>query len=106
MRGRILYHPIRFADGTRIHLFKLDRDALDGDLEAQQIAAQLRERLFAAHRPPDVVIMEGEPNENPRLFGRDESVALVRSMLAAVARISWAPVGLEQAEAKAIRADP
>jgi hypothetical protein len=106
MRGRILYHPIRFADGTRIHLFKLDRDALDGDREADQIAAHLRERLFAARRPPDVVIMEGEPNENPRLFGRDESVALVRSMLDAIAQISWAPVGLEQAEMKSIRPTP
>ena len=96
MRGRILYHPIRLADGTRIHLFKLDREALDGDWEAQQIAAKLRERLFAAHRPPDVVIMLGEPNEDPRLFGRDESVAQVRSMLSAMTEHAWAPVGLEQ----------
>jgi hypothetical protein len=95
MRGRILYDPIRLADGTRIHLFKLDRDALDGDWEAHRIAAQLRERLFAAQRPPDVVIMVGEPGEDPRLFGCEESVALVRSMLSALAEHAWAPVGLE-----------
>jgi hypothetical protein len=96
MRGRILYDPIRLADGTRIHLFKLDRDGLDGDWEAHRLADKLRERLFAAHRPPDVVIMLGEPTEDPRLFGREESVARVRSMLAVLAEHAWAPVGLEQ----------
>jgi hypothetical protein len=95
MRGRILYDPIRLADGRRIHLFKLDRGALEGDWEAHQLAAKLRERLFAAHRPPDVVIMEGEPSENPRLFGLDESVAQVRAMLPALVHHAWAPVQLE-----------
>jgi hypothetical protein len=95
MRGRILYHPIRLADGRRIHLFKLDRGALEGVWEADRIAAQLRERLFAARRPPDVVIMEGEPGENPRLFGLDESVARIRAMLPAIAAQPWAPVRLE-----------
>ncbi len=95
MRGLISYDPVRLPDGTRIHLFKLDRGALEGDWEAHEIAARLRERLFAAHPPPDVVIMEGEPTENPRLFGAGESVARIRSMLPAIARHSWAPVGLE-----------
>jgi hypothetical protein len=96
MRGRILYHSIRLADGGRIHLFKIERGALEGDWESYQIAARLRERLFAAHRPPDVVIMEGEPGENPRLFGLEESVARVRAMLPAIAAQAWAPVRLEQ----------
>jgi len=80
MRGRMLYDPIRLPNGARIHLFKVDRGA----------------RLFAAHRPPDVVIMEGEPEEDPRLFGADDSVAQVRSMLSAIAQHAWAPVQFEQ----------
>ena len=59
MRGRMLYDPVRLASGARIHLFKVDRGALEGDWEADRIATKLRERLFAAHRPPAVVIMEG-----------------------------------------------
>jgi len=89
------YDPIRLPNGARIHLFKVDRGALENDGEARRIAAKLRERLFAAYRPPDVVIMEGEPDENPRLFGADESVARIRSMLSAIARHAWAPVQFE-----------
>ena len=95
MQGRMLYHPVRLANGARIHLFKVDRGTLEDDGAANRIATKLRERLFAAHRPPDVVIMEGEPDENPRLFGADESVAHVRSMRAAIAGHSWAPVQFE-----------
>jgi len=95
MRGRMLYDPVRLPGGARIHLFKVDRGSLEGDWEVDRIATKLRERLFAAHRPPDVVIMEGEPDENPRLFGRDESVAHIRSMLAAIAQHAWAPVHFE-----------
>jgi hypothetical protein len=96
MRGRMLYDPIRLPNGARIHLFKVDRGALEDDWEAYLIATKLRERLFAARRPPDVVIMEGEPQENPRLFGADDSVAQIRSMLSAIAQHSWAPVQFEQ----------
>lgn len=89
------YDPVRLPNGVRIHLFKVDRGAIEGDEEANRIATRLRERLFAARRPPDVVIMEGEPDENPRLFGADESVAQIRSMLSAIARHAWAPVQFE-----------
>ena len=91
----MLYDPVRLPSGARIHLFKVDRGALEDDWEADRIAAKLRERLFAAHRSPDVVIMEGEPDQNPRLFGADQSVAQIRSMLSAIARHSWAPVQFE-----------
>jgi len=92
----MLYDPVRLPNGSRIHLFKVERGALEDDWEAHLIATKLRERLFAAHRPPDVVIMEGEPSENPRLFGTDASVAQIRSMLAAIARHAWAPVQFER----------
>jgi hypothetical protein len=92
---RMLYDPVRLPNGARIHLFKVDRGSLEDAWEAYRIATKLRERLFAAHRPPDVVIMEGEPDDNPRLFGADESVAHIRSMLSAIARHSWAPVQFE-----------
>ena len=95
MRGRMSYDPVRLPNGARIHLFKVDRGSLEGEWEASRIATKLRERLFAAHRPPDVVIMEGEPNEDPRLFGTDESVAHIRSMLSAIAQHAWAPVQFE-----------
>jgi hypothetical protein len=95
MRGRLVYHPLRLAGGRRIHLFKLERGALAHEREADEIAARLRERLFNAHRPADVVLMEGEPGEDPRLFGLEESVAQVRALLPAVARHAWAPVQLE-----------
>jgi hypothetical protein len=95
MRGRIFYDPIRLADGRRIHLFKLERGALADDRAAEEIAARLRERLFTPRRPPDVVLMEGEPSENPRLFGLDESVAEVRALLPALSGHAWAPVQLE-----------
>jgi hypothetical protein len=95
MRGRMLYDPVRLPGGARIHLFKVDRGALEGDGEAHRIATKLRERLFAAHRPPAVVIMEGEPGENPRLFGAADAVAQIRSMMSAIAQHSWAPVQFE-----------
>src|SRR5262249_61955853 len=81
-RHILLYDPVRLADGNRIHLFKLDRGALENELEAHDIAERLKERLRSGYRLPDVVIMEGEPMENPRLFGSDESVARIKSMLA------------------------
>jgi hypothetical protein len=96
MRGRILYDPIRLADGSRIHLFKLDRGALESDWEAYQVAAKLSQRLHAPHRFYHVVIMEGEPGENPRLFGPSASVARVRSMLGEIAGHAWAPVHFER----------
>ena len=95
MRGRIFYDPIRLADGRRIHLFKLERGALADDRAAAEIAATLRERLFNPRRPPDVVLMEGEPSENPRLFGLDESVAQVRALLPVLSEHAWAPVQFE-----------
>jgi len=95
MRGRIVYDPIRLADGRRIHLFKLVRGALADEREAGEIAARLRARLFNAHRPPDVVLMEGEPGENPRLFGLEDSVAQVRALLPTLAAHAWAPVQFE-----------
>jgi hypothetical protein len=95
MRGRIFYDPIRLADGRRIHLFKLERGTLADDRAADAIAARLRDRLFNARRPPDVVLMEGEPGENPRLFGLEESVAEVRALLPALSAHAWAPVQFE-----------
>ena len=95
MRARIFYDPIRLADGRRIHLFKLERGALADDRVVDAIAARLRERLFNVRRPPDVVLMEGEPGENPRLFGLEESVAEVRALLPALSGHAWAPVQLE-----------
>jgi hypothetical protein len=89
------YDPIRLPNGARIHLFKVDRGALEDDREADRIATKLRERLFAVHRPPDVVIMEGEPHENPCLFGANESVVQIRSMLSTIAQHAWAPVQFE-----------
>ena len=40
-------------------------------------------------------IRGGEPGENPRLFGADDAVAQIRSMLSAIAEHSWAPVQFE-----------
>jgi hypothetical protein len=91
----MLYDSIRLADGSRIHLFKLDRGALGSDWEAYEIAARLSARLYAPHRDTDVVIMEGEPGESPRLFGRGKSVERVRAMLADIAQHAWAPVQFE-----------
>ena len=95
MRGRMLYDPICLADGKRIHLFKLDRGALGSNWEAYEIAARLSARLYVPHRDSDVVIMEGEPGENPRLFGRGKSVERIRAMLAEIAEHAWAPVQFE-----------
>ena len=95
MRGLLLYDPVRLADGNRIHLFKLDRGALEDDWEAYRIAERMKARLGTATRLPDVVIMEGEPTENPRLFGASQSVARIRAMLAAIAQHAWAPATLE-----------
>src|ERR1043166_6507319 len=67
MRGRMLYDPVRLANGARIHLFKVDRGALEDDREADRIATKLRERLFAAHRPPAVVIMESSEEHTSEL---------------------------------------
>ncbi len=92
---RISYRPVRLADGRRIHLFKLDRGALKGDWEVQQIVSQMKQRLSGADRLPDIVLMEGEPTDNPRLLGSGDSVAQIRSMLAGIASHAWAPATLD-----------
>ena len=94
-RHTLLYDPVRLADGNRIHLFKLERGALENDLEAHDIAERMKERLRSGYRLPEVVIMEGEPTDNPRLFGASQSVALIRSMLAAIAQHAWAPATVD-----------
>src|SRR5262245_44276872 len=63
------YHPILGLHGKLIYVFKLAPNSLQKRWSAEDIVAKARSNLKGGDYVPDIVIMEGEPGDDPKLFG-------------------------------------
>jgi hypothetical protein len=81
MNRDLQYHSLVAVNGRMVYIFKLSSGTLQTAQEAEEIAERARSNLRGGDYVPDVVIMEGEPSSNPKLFGSDPSVSYIRSIL-------------------------
>jgi hypothetical protein len=95
MRQDLKYSPILSLNGKTVYIFKLASGSLQDDTEAEEIAARAKSSLRAGDYAPDIVVMEGEPAENPNLFGSYSSIAYIRSILPTLGSNVWHPAVLE-----------
>ena len=91
----VQYYPIEGLNGRMVYIFKLASGSLQNNLEPEEIAERARSNLKAGDYVPDIVIMEGEPSDNPKLFGPSPSVSYIRSVLLTLAKDIWHPAVLD-----------
>ncbi len=72
-----------------MYIFKLTSGTLQDGREAEKIAEKARANLRGGDYAPDIVVMEGEPTENPNLFGSYLSIAYIRSILPTLEADIW-----------------
>jgi hypothetical protein len=95
MNGDLQYYSLVAVNGRTVYIFKLSSGTLQTAREAEEIAEKARSNLRGGDYVPDVVIMEGEPSRNPKLFGTDPSVSYIRSMLPRLPKDVWHPAILD-----------
>lgn len=78
-----------------VYVFKLASGSLQDDREAEEIAAKAKSSLRAGDYAPDIVVMEGEPGQNPNLFGSYVSISYIRSILPTLDADIWHPAVLD-----------
>ena len=76
MGEQLKYYSVTGLNGRMVYVFKL----ASGSLQSW-IAAKAQSCLRAGDYVPDIVVMEGEPDENPNLFGSPRSIPYIRSIL-------------------------
>jgi hypothetical protein len=91
----VQYYPIVGLNSRMVYIFKLAAGSLQNNLEPEEIAEKARSNLKAGDYIPDIVIMEGEANANPKLFGSNPCVRYVRSVLLTLPRDVWHPAVLD-----------
>jgi hypothetical protein len=89
MNRDLQYYSLVAVNGRMVYIFKLSSGTLQTAREADEIAEKARSNLRGGDYVPDVVIMEGEPNSNPKLFGTDPSVSYIRSVLPRLPKDAW-----------------
>jgi hypothetical protein len=95
MRHDLKYHPVSGLNGRMVYIFKLASGSLQHSGEAEEIAARAKSSLRAGDYAPDIVVMEGEPTENPNLFGSYSAIAYIRSLLPTLGADIWHPAVLD-----------
>jgi len=95
MNRDLQYYSLVAANGRMVYIFKLSSGALQTAREAEEIAEKARSNLKGGDYVPDIVIMEGEPSSNPKLFGSDPSVSYIRSILPGLPKDVWHPAILD-----------
>ena len=83
------YYPVTGLNGRMLYLFKLPGGSLRNESEAEAIAAKARANLKGGDYAPEIIIMEGEPMEDPKLFGAYQCVSYIRSILPTLAHDIW-----------------
>ena len=78
-----------------VYIFKLSSGTLEDDRKAEEIAAKAKSTLRGGDYEPEIVVMEGEPANNPKLFGTYSSVSYMRSILPSLENNIWHPAALE-----------
>ena len=89
------YYPVEATNGRIIFIFKLAAGYLRNAKQADDIATKAESTLKAGDYRPDIVIMEGEPGANPKLFGSHSCVTYIRSILPSLAGPVWRPAILD-----------
>lgn len=79
-----------------IIILKAPRGTFRAPWDAARAVQTLKERLPSEQLHLDVVVMDGEPTANPKLFGSSpDSSAYVRNVLAELATHTWTPTALD-----------
>ena len=77
-------------DGDPIVVLKGPRGTFHAPWDAARATSALKSRLPAAQLGYDIVVMDGEPNEQPRFFGDSpDATAYVRSALSTLGFGTW-----------------
>ena len=95
MSRDIKYYSVVGLNGRMLYIFKLPSGDLQTAQEAEDIAEKVKSNLQGGDYVPDVVVMEGEPGGNPRLFGPRPSVSYIRSILPSIPKNVWHPAILD-----------
>ena len=88
----VKYYPLVGLNGRIVYIFKLGSG--QNGWNAEEIAEKARSTLKGGDYSPDIVVMEGEPNDNPKLFGSTSCVSYIRSILQTLANSTWHPAVL------------
>ena len=83
------YCPVTGPNGRMVYIFKLSAGSLQSGGEAEEIAAKAKSSLRAGDYVPEIVVMEGEPSEDPNLFGSHSCISYIRSILRALDKSNW-----------------
>ena len=82
-------------NGRTVYIFKLPPRSPQNGWDAEEIAAKARSSLTGGDYVPDIIIMEGEPSDDPKLFGSCPSVSYIRSILPTLEQDIWRPAVLD-----------
>jgi hypothetical protein len=88
MVANLKYRPIFDLNGRQLYLFKVARGILQPE-EAIEIANKAEGCLRGGDYVPDIILMEGEPNDDPNLYGPAELVSYIRSILSTFEDCAW-----------------
>jgi hypothetical protein len=88
----VKYYPLVGLNGRMVYIFKLAPG--QHGWNAEEIAEKARSTLKAGDYSPDIVVMEGEPSDDPKLFGSSSCVSYIRSILQTLAYSTWNPAVL------------
>ena len=89
------YYPVMCLNGRTVYIFKLAPRSPQNGWDAEEIAAKARSSLRGGDYVPDIIIMEGEPSDDPKLFGSGASVSYIRSILPTLGKDIWRPAVLD-----------
>jgi len=95
MDRHLQYYPFVGLNGRIVYIFKLASGSLQTAREAEEIAEKAKSNLKAGDYAPDIVVMEGEPSDNPKLFGSYSCVRYIRSVLLTIPKDVWHPATLD-----------
>ena len=83
------YFPILDLTGRQVYVFKVPRGSLRGKWEAVEIVIRAEASLRGGDYVPGIIVMEGEPNDDPHLFGPQKLVSYVQSVLPTFHECDW-----------------
>jgi hypothetical protein len=95
MTHKLMTTLVARPPGEPIIIVKAPRGIFRAPWEAAGAITALRPRLPSEQLHLDVVIMAGEPTEDPKLFGSPDSSAYIRSALATIATHTWTPATID-----------
>jgi hypothetical protein len=95
MGKELHYCPVMRLNGKPVYIFKFLQDDGRTRSQVEEIATKAQSTLRGGDYSPDIVIMVGEPGDQPKLFGSLPSVSYIRSILPTLGDSSWAPAVLD-----------